>query len=79
MIVNRAGETYLGKSLESGGEGSRTLCLHLCKLFVKCDFLGESDISGPRKIARLLRKRHAMAHTKHTPTGRLPRGGHATL
>ena len=24
MIVNRPGETYLGKSLESGGEGSRT-------------------------------------------------------
>ena len=24
MIVNRPGQTYLGKSLESGGEGSRT-------------------------------------------------------
>jgi hypothetical protein len=68
MIVNRAGETYLGKSLESGGEGSRTLCLRLPKLFIKCNCLGEFDIIGPQKPARLLRKRHAMAHTGHTPT-----------
>ena len=52
----------------SGGEGSRTLCLRLPKLFIKCNCLGEFDIIGPQKPARLLRKRHAMAHTGHTPT-----------
>ena len=44
-------------------EGSRTLCLRLPKLFIKCNCLGEFDIIGPQKPARLLRKRHAMAHT----------------
>ena len=51
-----------------GGEGSRTLCLHLPKLLMKCKCLGEFDIIGPQKLARVLRKRHAMAHTRHTPT-----------
>ena len=58
----------MGKSLESGGEASRTLCLHLPKLLMKCKCLGEFDIIGPQKLARVLRKRHAMAHTGHTPT-----------
>ena len=43
-------------------------CLHLPKLLMKCKCLGEFDIIGPQKLARVLRKRHAMAHTRHTPT-----------
>jgi hypothetical protein len=54
VITQRRLQTQVAYYEQLGGEGSRTLCLHHPCSSQKCNCIGESDIIGPQKLARVL-------------------------